>query len=1098
MVTFISECEKKALNRTRRVLDSFANRIGSRTWQTVITEEGLQAVKTLLRKTASKNTAVSCHWIRSRSRSDLIWVVGDRSKFDYQGHVPVNFTQKDVLKSHWENSFHNAEVIAILAGIAGLFHDFGKANKLFQQKLNPKNKGKNFEPYRHEWVSLRLFQAFVGDKTDNEWLQQLANVSEKDELVVLDRLIKDTPTIINNPLSKLPPLAKLISWLIVSHHRLPIYPVDKADNQPDYQYINQWLDNFDSLWNSVSSFDNWDNKIRDDNWSFPHGTPLLRMLWRDKAKDLATQALSCQRLTEHDWFNQRFTAHLSRLALMLSDHYYSSSSAITKWQDSNYQCYANTETNPITKKRQYKQKLDEHNIGVGHNAYLLARQLPKLKKELPALGFIKELTKSQSKDPKFHWQDKAYKKAVLLKESSKDYGFFGINMASTGRGKTLGNARIMYALSNKKTDCRFSIALGLRTLTLQTGDALSDKLPLDKNDIAVLIGSQAVKQLHENNKNAQQLEEKKDNNAQNGSESLDDLLADIFVSYEGAIHDGALGKWLAHDPKIEKLIQAPILVSTIDHLIPATEGTRGGKQIAPMLRLLTSDLVLDEPDDFGLEDLPALCRLVNWAGMLGSRVLLSTATMPPAMAYALFEAYQAGRKDFTSVNGEPEKSGKVCCAWFDEFTTANAIFNDEHEFKQQHTEFVEKRIINLRKEKQVLCKAKLLPVSCANANEALSAMSAIIHNAIHQLHEHHKQTHESGKTVSIGLVRMANINPLVAVAKLLFSQTPQANYRIHYCVYHGQYPLAVRSYIEQRLDATLTRHDEHEIWQQPEIKHALETYSEQHHVFVVLATSVAEVGRDHDYDWAIAEPSSMRSLIQLAGRIQRHRKKQAQTENLLILSKNVKALQNISPAYNKPGFEANNRLLANHDLTEILKPEHYKEIKATPRIQKPNGKLEKDGELYLDFVQMEQWALFQRLLGAGKEQDNAKHWWVENSTWCAELQRRQPFRKSTPDAPYCLYYEEECERIYWAAIDNTSKPVIYLETDIIKNKNLIIETGNQSWLNLDTELIYSKLSYRLDLSVEKISKKFGELRLREDKERVIEWCYNTILGVYCE
>jgi len=63
MVTFVSQCEKKALNRTRRVLDSFANRIGDNTWQTVITNEGLSAVKKLLRKTASKNTAVSCHWI---------------------------------------------------------------------------------------------------------------------------------------------------------------------------------------------------------------------------------------------------------------------------------------------------------------------------------------------------------------------------------------------------------------------------------------------------------------------------------------------------------------------------------------------------------------------------------------------------------------------------------------------------------------------------------------------------------------------------------------------------------------------------------------------------------------------------------------------------------------------------------------------------------------------------------------------------------------------------------------------------------------------------------------------------------------------------
>ncbi len=40
MVTFVSQYEKKALNKTRTVLDAFANRIGNRTWQTVITIEG--------------------------------------------------------------------------------------------------------------------------------------------------------------------------------------------------------------------------------------------------------------------------------------------------------------------------------------------------------------------------------------------------------------------------------------------------------------------------------------------------------------------------------------------------------------------------------------------------------------------------------------------------------------------------------------------------------------------------------------------------------------------------------------------------------------------------------------------------------------------------------------------------------------------------------------------------------------------------------------------------------------------------------------------------------------------------------------------------
>jgi hypothetical protein len=46
MVTFVSQCQKKALNRTRRVLDAFANRIGSNTWQTVITEDGLVSRRT--------------------------------------------------------------------------------------------------------------------------------------------------------------------------------------------------------------------------------------------------------------------------------------------------------------------------------------------------------------------------------------------------------------------------------------------------------------------------------------------------------------------------------------------------------------------------------------------------------------------------------------------------------------------------------------------------------------------------------------------------------------------------------------------------------------------------------------------------------------------------------------------------------------------------------------------------------------------------------------------------------------------------------------------------------------------------------------------
>lgn len=169
MVTFVSQCEKKSLNQTRRVLDAFANRIGDNTWQTAVTEEGLQAIKKLLRRTASKNTAVSCHWIRSRSRSELIWIVGKESKFNGQGVVPVNYTNQDkfIGEIAMEEIYANTkqqpldqhlfavglvaktlmqkiapvEKLPEQAFIAGCWHDVGKLDPSFQKWLVGEIKG---------------------------------------------------------------------------------------------------------------------------------------------------------------------------------------------------------------------------------------------------------------------------------------------------------------------------------------------------------------------------------------------------------------------------------------------------------------------------------------------------------------------------------------------------------------------------------------------------------------------------------------------------------------------------------------------------------------------------------------------------------------------------------------------------------------------------------------------------------------------------------------------------------------------------------------------------------------------------------------------
>ncbi len=76
----------------------------------------------------------------------------------------------------------------------------------------------------------------------------------------------------------------------------------------------------------------------------------------------------------------------------------------------------------------------------------------------------------------------------------------------------------------------------------------------------------------------------------------------------------------------------------------------------------------------------------------------------------------------------------------------------------------------------------------------------------------------------------------------------------------------------------------------------------------------------------------MRLLIQLAGRVQRHRQQLPQSENVFILSKNYKALMGNNIAYEKPGFESGNFKLANHDLTVILNREQFTDINAIPRI----------------------------------------------------------------------------------------------------------------------------------------------------------------------
>ncbi|QND87103.1 CRISPR-associated helicase Cas3 [Chromobacterium vaccinii] len=1106
-ILLISQCDKRALTETRRILDQFAERRGDRVWQTPITEAGLGTLRRLLRKTARKNTAVACHWLRGRDHSELMWIVGDASRFNAQGAVPTNSTRRDVLRSDDENDWLHGEDIHLITALAALFHDLGKACAAFQTRLRSTQK-LPANLYRHEWVSLRLLQAFIGHDDDATWLARLQDPKQMDGELWQKKLNAaklrdgyDDAAADNKPFADqmLPPLAAAIAWLIVTHHRLPVPPRGETISA---DLLQKGLQGVDSQWNqTLTAASKAEAK---PYWTFPRGLPVDDKIWREQVARLAAALAKRQAAASGNWLENPYVMHISRLLLMLADHHFSSQIVKQSWKKSAEAGIAFANTLKDDPERHFNQTLNEHLLGVARHSQQASRALPDFERHLPRLARHRIL-QQRSQNERFRWQDKAYELACSLRDKARQHGAFIVNMASTGCGKTLGNARVMYGLSDPAIGMRCAFALGLRTLTLQTGQAFRDKLKLDDGDLAIRVGGAASRELFEHYQ--AQAEE-------TGSESKQTLLDETnHVRFDGNPDHPLLAR-LTQDNAVQAMLAAPVLVCTIDHLIPATESERGGRQIAPMLRLMSSDLALDEPDDFSIEDLPALTRLVHWAGLLGSRVLLSSATLPPALVGGLFDAYLAGRQHYQRSRGQPGLPLNISCAWLDERDTHSADCADSAAFTQAHQQFASRRYAWLASQ-PVRRTAELLPLSGIPRNEREMYDPLAIHLRDTALRLHHANAETdpaSGKRVSFGLIRLANIGPLYQLAQALYRQGAPDGVRIHLCVYHSQYPLLLRSAIERRLDAALDRTTPEAVFKLPDIRQRLDAHSEPEQIFIVLGSPVTEVGRDHDYSWAIAEPSSMRSLIQLAGRVRRHRPQAWDKVNVLILEKNIHSLiQPGKPAYLRPGFEDehdDNFCLTEHNLHQILQPEEYRHLDARPRLLAREKLNQKTSLVDLEHARLRMWMSGDNgqprtKTRAGKAPPappiNASSCWKQPAAMLgALLQRKHPFRLDLSEDVDLLLLPNEDEDDF-ALIKLVDGERRFEKKELVVDSSLhhriadsdLHSQGITAWVETDYLTALQTLAVELDMPLAQCARRFGTVTLPAS---VQGWWFHPALG----
>jgi len=275
---------------------------------------------------------------------------------------------------------------------------------------------------------------------------------------------------------------------------------------------------------------------------------------------------------------------------------------------------------------------------------------------------------------------------------------------------------------------------------------------------------------------------------------------------------------------------------------------------------------------------------------------------------------------------------------------------------------------------------------------------------------------------------------------------------------------------------------------------------------------------DHDYDWAVVEPSSMRSLIQIAGRVRRHRSGECKDANIAVFDNNLRHFRRPGqPAYCRPGFETHSIRLQTHQLGGLWPEAVHQRIDARPRILpavtlEPHNRL---ADLEHERIRREMLQSFEEIQvfpgarprsaapGAARQRLNAACWWSlppSDALMTAVLPQLQPFRcDPVPRVELLLRPNQEGDDVELVMLLDAVRGGTEYKTELLidraQHRRLPNEAvhgrGVTPWGDVDYLLALRELADELDLDPTVCGRRFGTVSVPANDAG---WRFHPVLG----